>query len=442
MPRILGINPAIYDFAAYNVWLRPMGLLTLLGALRASGASVALLDCLDPTWGDTDWPSPRSNGSGHFPKSALPQPKGLEDFPRNYSRYGLDASLIRSAMQRMDPPDAVLVTCLMTYWYPGALEIIRLAKEIWPNTPVVLGGVYPTLCRDHALAESGADLVVSGPFENAAAWSSLWSLLGRPTPPLPENAGFTPATDLYQSRHYSAILGSRGCPLNCPYCASSCLYSHFVQRGADEVWSGIWADYERGVRNYAFFDDALLIKPKTWLIPLLQRIVVNKLHIALHAPNAMHLKALSPEICALLKQAGLSTIRLGLETTDFNNRTDNKASKRDWLLGADTLLQAGFSLDQIGVYVLFGLPGQDPDEAIRTVQHVQAMGFRAHVAYYSPIPGSALFDAACRESPFPLREEPLFHNNSLWPCVPGGFSWEEQAKWKEFLATGKSPLFA
>ena len=33
-PRILGINPWIYDFAAYNLWSRPAGLLAGLRMLR------------------------------------------------------------------------------------------------------------------------------------------------------------------------------------------------------------------------------------------------------------------------------------------------------------------------------------------------------------------------------------------------------------------------
>ena len=36
-----------------------------------------------------------------------------------------------------------------------------MVREIWPDVPVALGGIYPTLCPEHA-AGLGADLVLPG----------------------------------------------------------------------------------------------------------------------------------------------------------------------------------------------------------------------------------------------------------------------------------------
>ena len=47
MARVLCINPWIYDFAAYNLWVEPLGLLTVAAVLRKAGHEVALVDCLD-----------------------------------------------------------------------------------------------------------------------------------------------------------------------------------------------------------------------------------------------------------------------------------------------------------------------------------------------------------------------------------------------------------
>ena len=47
-PRtILLINPWIHDVAAYDFWVRPLGLLYLASLLRAGGFSVRIIDCLD-----------------------------------------------------------------------------------------------------------------------------------------------------------------------------------------------------------------------------------------------------------------------------------------------------------------------------------------------------------------------------------------------------------
>ena len=59
----------------------------------------------------------------------------------------------------MDRPDAVLVGCNMTYWYPGAVEAARVVGERWPGVPVVLGGIYATLCTDHARRHIDAQVI-------------------------------------------------------------------------------------------------------------------------------------------------------------------------------------------------------------------------------------------------------------------------------------------
>ena len=41
---------------------------------------------------------------------------------------------------------------------------------------------------------------------------------------------------------------------------------------------------------------------------------------------------------------------------------------------------------------------------------------RPFVSEYSPIPDTAMWDEAVKASPFPICDEPLFHNNSLLPC--------------------------
>ena len=45
-PRILLINPPIYDFAAYDFWLKPYGMLRAAGFLRGQ-ANFRLFDYLD-----------------------------------------------------------------------------------------------------------------------------------------------------------------------------------------------------------------------------------------------------------------------------------------------------------------------------------------------------------------------------------------------------------
>jgi len=46
-PSLILVNPWIYDFAAYDLWSKPLGLLYLAGFLREYGFRIHLIDCLD-----------------------------------------------------------------------------------------------------------------------------------------------------------------------------------------------------------------------------------------------------------------------------------------------------------------------------------------------------------------------------------------------------------
>jgi len=165
--KILLINPWIYDFTAYDFWLKPLGLLYMASIIeKHTDAKTAFIDCLD-----TDHPllkkkqRTKKDGRGPFPKTEVRKPEALKRVPRRFSRYGIPIELFIHELDQVRRADLVLVTCTMTYWYPGARRVIEIIKERLGNVPVVLGGVYPTLLPEHAEKETGADIIVQGPGE-------------------------------------------------------------------------------------------------------------------------------------------------------------------------------------------------------------------------------------------------------------------------------------
>ena len=136
-PPLLLINPWIYDFAAYDFFARPLGLLYLAGWLRAQGYAVHFLYCLGA-------PHARTGpfGTGRYPKEIIPPPPALAGITRRYGRYGISEAAFRERLTRVPTPAAILVTSLMTYWYPGVVAAIGLARERFPGVPVILGGIY------------------------------------------------------------------------------------------------------------------------------------------------------------------------------------------------------------------------------------------------------------------------------------------------------------
>jgi radical SAM superfamily enzyme YgiQ (UPF0313 family) len=436
-PAVLLINPWIYDFAAYDLWVKPLGLLYIAGVLRKNGYEIHFIDCLDA--GDHQLMDTKGikkadrkhYGTGHFLKEHIEKPVALNAIPRKYSRYGISPQLFQEELHSIPKPDVILVTSMMTYWYPGVVEVIRRVKNSYPDVPVILGGIYATLCHNHALNFSGADFCISGKGE-VSTLAKVSELTQHKTTFMPNFADLDslpyPAFDLLLNHDALSILTARGCPYKCTYCASSLLNDVFREREATSVIDEIthWID-DYHVKDFAFYDDALLCRSEKKLISLLKGIIKSTSNCSFHAPNGLHVRGMSEEIADLLFQAGFKTIRLGLESTDEVRQlqTGKKTTNKEFEEAIQYLRKAGYQPEDIGVYLLIGLPGQHIQEIRKSIQFVRDCGARPFLAEYSPIPGTQLWEEALKHSPFDLVNEPLFHNNSILPCRSDGLSWEE-----------------
>jgi hypothetical protein len=440
-PHILLINPWIHDFAAYDFWAKPLGLLMLAAILEYHGFRVSYLDCLDrfhPHLPEVD-PHLRQ-GRGPFLKTPIPKPRGLENFPRNYSRYGILPEWFQADLGALASPDLILITSMMTYWYPGVQETIRVVRGVFRQTPIILGGIYASLCREHALRTAGADSVFSG-----AGETILLDLVSKMTGFIvtarfdlndPDACPY-PALHLQRRLAYAPLLTSRGCPFHCSYCASGFLNPHRSVRDPQAVVEEIrhW-HRTRGVVDFAFYDDALLIDAKRHAIPLLEGIIAAGLNLRLHTPNALHIREISDVTARLLFRAGFATLRLGLETTAFDQRDalDRKVSQEEFTAAVRHLKNAGFEREQVGAYLLAGLPGQTAAALEESIRVVRRSGITPILAHYSPIPHTAMWDAAVAASRFDLAADPIFCNNALFPCQDEGFSWQTLSHLKNVAA--------
>ena len=442
-PNILLVNPWIYDFAAHDLWSKPLGLLMLGGLLRTHGYQLRLLDCLDiydSRLQEVEGMKPatrRAFGTGKFYRTRVAKPETLECMDRAYYRFGITPEILQERLLSGSKPDVVLVTSTMTYWYPGVQECIGLIKKHFSDVPVVLGGIYATLCHEHASLHSGADHILPGPGETRII-QLLQKLTGynkqEPFQAPELNTLPWPAFDLLSHLDYVCTLTSRGCPLGCPYCASQQLYPRFIRRNPKQVVDELEYWQERySVKDVAFYDDALLIDAHKHVLPMLSEVRRRRLPLRFHTPNAVHINGLSIEVCEALFLSEFKTVRLGLETGDDYRQQQLGAKVRPGAFSSAmaNLTRAGFQPEQIGVYLLCGLPGQDPNEVAHSIRMVLDHGARPYLAEYSPIPGTPLWSEALGCSPFDLANEPLYHNNSLLPCQSEHFGLEELQELKQ-----------
>lgn len=433
-PSLLLINPWIYDFAAYDFFARPLGLLYLAGYLERCGYEINLVDCLGA-------PLVRSGpfGTGRFPKEILPTPPPLQGIPRRYGRYGISEREFRRRLSRLPAPAAILVTSLMTYWYLGVAAVIAIAREHFPRTPVILGGIYATLCPRHARRHTGADVVIQGAGERELL-THLRDCTGSGIEASPESG---PDALPYALLHllprlsFIPLLTSRGCPFQCDYCASRLLQPRFATRRPQDVVEELlyWQD-RLGLMDVAFYDDALLYQVETHLLVILEELARRGRSFRFHTPNAVHARFITPEVAGWLKRSHFATLRLGVETTATGPaRLDRKLAAGELEEALANLKVAGFTGKDIGVYLLMGLPEQEDRDLEASIRRVLELGATPVLAQYSPLPGTALWPRAAAASRYDLEAEPLFHNPSIFPCWPE-FSWERLTRLKNLARKG------
>ncbi len=443
MARILCVNPWIVDFAAHNVWIEPLGLLTVAGILRAAGHDVALLDCLDRHHPLA--PAPYSErdrfGCGHFAKVELRKPPAIAHIPRHWGRYGLPLELVRHELSAQARPDAVLVTSGMTYWYEGLRQAIDLVKQVWPTVPVALGGIYATLCAEHARRTSGADAVLPGRGElSALEWVN--EVTGDRRAPRDAEAEILPAHELRRPQGYITVQTARGCPFRCPYCASQLLEpAGFVRRSPQSVVREIdQAVRALAVQDVAFYDDALLYQAQHHIHRILDGLLKAQVGVRLHSPNGLHARFVDLPLAQKMRHAGFVTIRLGLETIDpLQSRHDgDKVDQCIFARAVGSFLTAGFSAEQIGAYVLIARPRQDVAAVRATVRFAHSLGITVLPAEYSPIPGTAEWREAVELGYIAADADPLLHSNHAYPCA----HWQEWEDLKQEIRSGNHTLRA
>ena len=386
--RLLGVNPPVRDFAFMDLWSKPLGLLYLLQSLREHN-EVRLLDCIAQA-ADGE----KSFGRVKVRKEEIGKPEVYRMIPRRYSHFGLTKSEIISLLERQERPDYILLTSAMTYWYPGVSWAIGVLKEIFPQSPVVLGGIYAGLCPEHA-AGLGADYIIGDRCEPEAPY---------------------PAMDLYGRPSYGVVMTSFGCPFSCRYCASNVLWPRYHRRGLEEVLREIGFQAALGAKDFAFYDDALLLDKEKFFYPLCREIMARwGGGLRLHTPNGLHVRQIDAECARILYESGFKTIRLSLESIDPGVALDSsgKVARGEYAAAVKNLLAAGYETKDCETYILLGLPGQAPASVRDTITFVRDHGGTPKLAEFSPIPGTPHFEAAAVKLP-ELRTEPLLQNNSVY----------------------------
>ncbi len=420
MYRILLINPWVYDFAAYNLWSKPLGLLKVAEYLSQYDVEIRLIDCMEES-------KPRRFNTGKYSKIHVEKPLILKDIPRQYSRYGMGLDTFKERVMQSRPFDAVFTTSVMTYWYPGVAKAVEIIREIAQGSVIILGGIYASLFPEHAKRVIKPDGFHQGVVTDECMKFGNLDALQKVRQRKPFYR-----LGLYDSYLFAPLITSSGCPFTCSYCASPFLNGNFLQRPHDEMLKEIKELRCMGVKDFAFYDDALLLNSGRYIKPLLNEVIKSGLKVRFHCPNGIHAKYVDDELASLMKRAGFKTIKLGLETVKKERQinTGGKVSTDELKNAVGCLKRQGFSKNEVGVYLMYGLYKQTLSEVIEGIKLLMSLDVKVNLTEFSPIPNTDSFNELVKQGIISADIDPLLTNNTVFSYLFSGYENKEVEKLK------------
>lgn len=397
MKQILLVNPWIYDFSAYDFGIKPVGLLRIGEFMRRKGAKVGMVDCLSGCSRHKD-----EYGFSKIRKEKIEKPEILRAVERPYFRYGISIPEFLEKISVFSEIEEIYVTSGMTYWYPGAHLAIRLLKERFNKTPIMLGGIYATICHKHALLTSNADIVWKGDYLDKDYFCQ---------------SGFYPAYDLLSDKEILPIQLTIGCPFRCTYCASRMFSARFEMKDPVNLFEEVM-HYNRtfGTKSFVFYDDALAYRDSEGIKRFLRLIIASGAQFTFHTPNGLHARFIDEELAELFKKTNFKDLRISLETSDegIQQFTGGKVNNNDLKLALRNLKEAGFSKRDLGVYILMGASYIGMENTMDDILFINSLGAKAILASYSPIPGTVDYKALVKNKIIKADMDPLWHNKTIF----------------------------
>lgn len=431
------VNPWICDFKCHDFWVKPYGLLRISTFLKNNGFETDMIDCMDrhdkdmAGYGTKD----RQYGRGDFYQEELEKHEIYKKVPRKYKRYGFPVDVFQKKLESIKTPDVILMASSVTYSYEGVFLAARILSERFPSARIILGGIYATLCTEHAKKHSGAAHVWKGEINNNFI-SVLNQFSKTEVEKLPANGlnETLPDYSFYPDTSYVVVKFTQGCPFSCTYCAVKQFSENYYQRQKDGIIKELEGYAGNGIKNIAFYDDALLYK-NHFIKAILNEVIKRNYKFNFHASNGLHAAYIDEETAALMKQCGFIEPKISLESsnTALQKNTGGKVTNEIFEKAVNNLRKAGYSGNDIGVFILNGLPEQDEKSVLKDVDYLKNLGLKIRHSVYSPIPGTLDFMKLRPDVRAELINEPLKQNEYYFLAINAQYNWEANLRIKAVI---------
>jgi len=223
-------------------------------------------------------------------------------------------------------PSEIWITSLFTYWAPYVRDTVQEYKKIFPDSKIIVGGVYASLfSKEEVMRYTGCDEVIQGVIPKAEEYLPNYELIKN---------GNSKEID------YQIIHTSRGCKRKCIFCGTWKIEPNFVSKKTikDEIL----------YKKLVFYDNNLLMNP--YIEDILNELVDLKKNKKIKWCESQsgfdgRLLIERPHLGKLLKKAGFRYPRIAWD----GNYEDHPQIKKQ----LDILIESGYSSKEIFVFVLY-----------------------------------------------------------------------------------------
>lgn len=416
--KICLINPYIdiapEYYSEHMTILPPLGLGYLAAVLIEDGHQVEIIDCI----------------------SACPLP--VDRTPAGLVRMGQGNEEVLRRV-RESRPEVIGISCSYTAHAPQSYEIARLVKDGYSReVPVIAGGAHSSNSPSEVLAEAGIDYVVKGEGERTLSEFCAALAAGSPVEDIPgllymgedgqvagnqERQRITdldslpfPRRDLFPLSHYSerqladpkdinnrripktTVLTSRGCPGNCVFCASRCMWGRkWIARSPENIIEEIeHLVRDFGIREIDFLDDNISVSEER-LTRICELIMERGIDIKWTTPNGIAIWTLNHDLLRLMKKSGCYRLVFGLETgdpdtRDFVRKKYRVEHVRDIIGYANKL-----GMWTVATFII-GFPYENEANIRNTMEFASSLGLDIAMFYsVTPYPSTDLYEVCRKE---------------------------------------------
>ena len=300
----------------------------------------------------------------------------------------------------------------LTLGYQQVIKMAKIAREINPDIILISGGPHATVCPEDMLEY--CDIVIQG--EGEETFSEVIS--GRP---LAEIEGITyrvqgqnmsrksrqrihnlddlpfPAYDKFNMSAYKqhGIMGSRGCPFACSFCASPVLWGRVLKlRTAANILDEIQMLHEKyGIKTIVFQDDTFNLKPERG-IAICDEIIKRRLNESMSFTVQMRAnkECVSPALFFKMKEANCTELTFGIESgSDKVLEAINKNLTASEARNAIRMARnAGIS--HVKGFFMIGNWKETPVDILRTWYFIAVNPVDTIFTASTPLPGTTLYE--------------------------------------------------